>query len=79
MFTMAVEEILNATAPDVILEVARIGKWIQAIGLIVIFWIIIQIINYYYLRKRMKAIAGFEESIERIEKKVDNLSKKVGK
>ena len=69
-------EVINAPV-DVILEIGKLGKWIQAVGLVVIIWIIIQIINYYFNRKRMKAIEGFHEDIKRIEKKIDKLEREV--
>ena len=62
---------------DIILELGKLGRWIQAVGLIVIIWIIFQIVNYYFNRKRMRAIEGFQKDINRIEKKIDKLGKKL--
>ena len=63
----------------IIAEVGKLGKWIQAIGLAVVIWIIIQIVNYYFSRKRMKAIEGFQKDIIRIERKIDELNKQIEK
>ena len=72
---MAVEDLINV-APEIVLELGKIGKWIQAVGLIVVAWIIFQIINYYLNRKRMKMLEEFRKDIKRIEKKIDKLGKK---
>lgn len=73
---MAIENVLNATTPDLVLELGRLGKWVQAVGLVVIVWIVIQIVNYYFNKKRLKMLDKFKEDIERIESKVDKLIKK---
>jgi L-lactate permease len=61
---------------NVALELGKVGKWIQAVGLIVILWIVFQAITMYFNRKRRKMIEEIKEDVKRIEEKVDKLSKK---
>ena len=72
---MALED-LAAVAPEVVLELGNIGKWIQAVGLIVVFWISIQLITLYFNRKRRKLLEKISVDLERLGKKVDKLSRK---
>ncbi len=64
---------------DILLELGKLGRWVQAVGLIVIIWIIIQIVNYYFNRKRMRAIEEFQKDINRIEEKIDKLERVISK
>ncbi len=61
---------------DLAMEIGRIGIWIQAVGLIVILWIIFQAVTLYFNRKRRLTLYSVRETLERLEKKVDRLSKK---
>ena len=61
---------------DVALELGRIGLWIQAVGLIVVLWIIIQAITLYFNRRRRKMIEEIREDVKKIGKKIDKLSRK---
>jgi cell division protein FtsX len=63
-------------ASDVFLELGKIGNWIQAVGIIVILWIIFQIIILINNRIRRKKLYSIEERLESIEKKIDKISKK---
>jgi len=72
---MAVDTLLADAAPGLVLELGKIGLWVQTVGLIVVVWIVIQIINYVYNRRRMRAIEEFRKDIARIEKKINALSK----
>ena len=60
---------------EVALELGRIGLWIQAVGFIVVLWIVIQVVNYVFNRRRMRAIEEFRQDIKRIERKIDRLLK----
>jgi biopolymer transport protein ExbB/TolQ len=76
---MAGEEILNAPADlatEIITQLGSIGKWLQAIGLIVILWIIFQIINWVTNRKRIKRLDKLSDRLDTIEKKIDKVLKK---
>jgi hypothetical protein len=67
---------LIETAPEIVLELGRIGKWVQAVGLIVVIWIVIQAITLYFNRKRRKTLYTIKDDLKRIERKIDKLSKK---
>jgi type II secretory pathway component PulF len=69
---MVVEDILAGT-PEIVVELGRIGLWIQAVGLIVVLWIVFQAITMYFNRKRRKTLYRIDERLARLEKKVDRL------
>jgi len=76
---MAIEDIAAGpvdTITDLTLELGKIGKWIQAIGLVIILWLIFQIIILINNRIRRKRLYTMEQRLERIEKKLDNALKK---
>ena len=61
---------------DVVTELGRVGLWLQAIGGIVVLWIIFQFIALRYTLKRMKEIDVIKIDMVRIEKKIDRLLNK---
>ena len=65
-----------AVIDDVIMELGKIGLWIQAVGLIVILLIIFQAITMYYNRKRRMLLRDINSRLERIEMKLDKFGKK---
>ena len=69
---MAVEEVVS----DLVLQVGFLGKWLQAIGIVVVLWIIMQIANWMLERKQIKKLNDIEKIIQRVEKKIDKLNKK---
>ena len=72
---MVGEEVITTTT-DFALELGKIGKWLQAIGIIVIIWLIVQIINFILHRKKLKSLNKIQEDLARLEKKVDKIKKK---
>ncbi len=76
---MVVEEVAN-TSLDVlagtVLELGKIGKWLQALGVIIVLWLVFQIFNFVINRKRIKLIEEMEKRVDRIEKKIDKILKK---
>ena len=68
---MAIEDI-----GIIILEVGKIANWLKAVGILLIFWIIFDVINLWMNRKKRKAIYRIEEDLKRVEKKVDRLLSK---
>ena len=72
---MVVEAAISSTS-ELVLELGKIGKWIQAVGLVVIIWISIQIYYFFLNKKRMNFLKEMETNLERLEKKIDKLSKK---
>jgi len=76
---MAIKEIINSSVdvlPNVVLEVGKIVLWLQAIGVILVLWIIFQIVAVVVNRKKRKALYSIKSDLARIEKKIDKLSKK---
>ena len=72
---------LNVTdiPAELVLDLGRIGLWIQAVGLIVILWIIFQAITMYFNRKRRTTLYKIRDDLKRIEGKVDRLLKGKGR
>jgi len=66
---MAIEE----TVTDIVLEVGKIGKWLQALGLLVIIWIVFQIVNFVINRKKQSELKKIRNDLFRIEDKLDKL------
>lgn len=76
---MVVEEVINIsseTATEIISSIGTLGKWLQAIGVIAVLWIVVHTINLILNRKRIRRLDKINESLQRLEKKVNKLSKK---
>ncbi len=65
--------LLTDTAGNAVELVGKIGLWLQAIGLIIIIWTVLHIVNWFLNRKRLKEIYTIKEDISRIEGKIDKL------
>ncbi len=59
-----------AVIDDLVVELGQVGLWIQAVGLVVILWIIFQAITMYYNRKRRLILVEINERLKRIETKL---------
>lgn len=70
-----VKEVLSST-PDLVVEIGKIGNWVQAVGLFVIAWLIIQLINLFVNKKRLASLKQIELDLRRVERKIDKISKK---
>jgi len=68
---MVVEEV-----GTIIVTLGKIGLWIQALGIVVVLWIIFQLFNFFINRRRMKEIYTIKEDMRRMENKLDRLLKK---
>ena len=76
---MAGEEVINTSADvatDIIIKLGSIGIWLQAIGFVIILWLIFQIISWILDRKNIKKLEAIRSDLERIEKKVDKILKR---
>jgi hypothetical protein len=71
---MAPTDLLDPTI--LVVEIGKIGKWVQAIGLFVVLWVVVQVINLIVNRKKRKAIYQIRDKVDVLEKKIDRLSKK---
>ncbi|MBS3081745.1 hypothetical protein J4416_02280 [Candidatus Pacearchaeota archaeon] len=61
---------------DVVLELGQIGLWVQAVGLIVILWIVFQAITMYYNRRRRLLLEEISTRLGKLERKLDSLKKR---
>lgn len=59
-----------AVIEDIILQLGQIGLWVQAVGLIVVLWIVFQAITMYYNRKRRLILSEMNERLKAIERKL---------
>ena len=76
---MAAEEFINTSTeliPDLVVEVGKLAIWFQALGIIILFWLVFNIISLIINFKRKKLLTSISEDLKRIEKKVNKLSKK---
>tara|TARA_Y100000310_G_scaffold306311_1_gene347330 strand:- start:1922 stop:2155 length:234 start_codon:yes stop_codon:yes gene_type:complete len=76
---MPIEEVVNESTSvftDVVLEVGRIGLWLQALGIVIVAWIAIQIITLYFNRKRRLTMYAIRDDLKRVERKLDKVLKK---
>jgi len=76
---MVLEEVaINATlaAENLITEVGKVGKWVETIGLLVIFWIGFEIVYLILAKRRKEELEKIRGDMGRIEKKIDKLVKK---
>jgi hypothetical protein len=71
---MAIEEITDVPI-DLATAIGSFGLWLKALGLIVVGWILIQLINWLYNRKRIKKLELIQDQLNRIEKKISKLTK----
>ncbi|HIG94401.1 MAG: hypothetical protein QT05_C0028G0009 [archaeon GW2011_AR13] len=72
---MVVGEVVDLSG-SILLELGKIGLWLQTLGVIILFWLIVQIITLIMNRKKRKAIYSMKEDLVRIEKKLDKLCRK---
>jgi len=67
---MAIEQVVNASS-DLIIEIGKLGNWIQAIGIIVILWALLQIITLIINIKKKRILTEIKKDLRRIENKID--------
>ena len=61
---------------NLIAEVGQLALWLQAIGLLVVLWIVFQIIFLFIEKKKKKRLENIEQRINAIDKKLDILIRK---
>ena len=67
---MVVEEVAG-----ILIQLGNIALWLQALGIVVVLWIIFQLINFFINRKRMKELYTIKADMKRMEGKLDRLLK----
>lgn len=73
---MVVEQALNASSDilgGLILEIGRVGLWLQALGVVVVVWLVFSIISFLLERKKRHIVYQLQKDVERIESKIDAL------
>jgi hypothetical protein len=77
---MVVDEVLDVSGDTVvgglIMEVGKLGLWIQGIGLLIVLLIIFYFFSFYVNWMRKKELIKIRKKVEEIDKKVDMLGKK---
>lgn len=70
---MVGEEVLlePASVNNILVELGKLGNWLQAIGVLVIIWIFMQLTSFILNRKRLKALKRVNERLDIIEGKID--------
>jgi biopolymer transport protein ExbB/TolQ len=63
----------NLTA--VVAEVGSVLLWMQALGIILMLWIVFEIVTLYFNQKRMHEVYKIKEDMARIEGKIDRILK----
>lgn len=60
----------------ILIELGNIALWLQALGGIIVIWLVFQIVNFFINRKRMKEIYTIKDDMKRMESKLDKLIEK---
>ena len=72
---MVTAEIVGTSAL-IIEELGKLGKWLQAIGIIVVLWLVFQIVNLILRWRWWKEILVLKEKIDNLDGKINRLLKK---
>jgi biopolymer transport protein ExbB/TolQ len=75
---MVIEE-AGQVLSNLVLKVGELALILQAIGVVVIIWIIFQIVNFIFNKKRAKVIGELKIQVSRIEKKLNKIEKLIHK
>ena len=68
-----VVENLAAESLDLLGKLGYVALWLQALGVILIIWIIAEAFAFYYNRKRLKEVYNIKKDMARIEGKIDKI------
>ncbi len=58
---------------DLISSIGALGKWLQALGIVIVITIVFQVITFFLNRRRLKEIEVIKKDMARIEGKIDSL------
>ena len=64
-----------ASLEEIVLALGQVGLWIQAVGILVIIWIIVQVITMYFNRRRRLLLEEINKRLKRVESKINKISK----
>ncbi len=79
---MAVDNVVNTSSDLVsglIADLGRIGLWLQALGLLIVLWLIFQIIALIVNRKKRRTLYAIKDDLERVESKIDKMNSNIEK
>jgi uncharacterized membrane protein YGL010W len=65
-----------ASVEEIVLALGQVGLWIQAVGILVIIWLIVQFITMYFNRRRRLLLEEINKRLKRVESKIDWISKR---
>ncbi len=69
-------DISSTALLSVIGEMGQVMLWLQAVGVILIAWLAIQVFILIKDKKKRKTLYQIQEDLEKIDKKIDKLLKK---
>jgi hypothetical protein len=69
---MVVEEVANVSV-GLITEIGQIALWLQALGVMVVLWILFQAATMWYEYRRMKELLQIKKDMTRIEGKINKI------
>jgi len=75
---MAVGEVINTTSelmPEILFEIGELATWLQAIGVVILLWIIFNVVYLLISLKKNKYLKQIQKDIKRLERKINKLSK----
>jgi hypothetical protein len=75
---MAIEEVVNVSADAgslILVELGKVGLWLQALGVVIVLWLVFQIVALIVRRKNRFRLKEIESRLDRIEKKLDKVLK----
>lgn len=64
---------LAGTSLSLLGKIGYVALWLQALGVILIIWLIVQAISFYYNWKRMKEVYQIKDDMRRVERKIDKI------
>ena len=73
---MVVEEAVVEVPLRVIESLGQIALYLSAVGIIILIWLIVQVVNLIMNRKKRKALYEIRDRLDRVEKKIDRLGRK---
>ncbi len=79
---MVVGEVVNVSSDLVgglVGELGKVALWLQAVGVVLIIWIVFDIVNLVLNYKRKKYLREMDKNIKRLDKKFDKLNRKLDK
>ena len=62
-----------ASLEEIVLALGQVGLWIQAVGILVIIWIIVQVITMYFNRRRRLLLEEINKRLKRVESKINKI------